>query len=66
MNEKVPVWDEEFVFKSEGNNVLDVKVMDEDQLVNEEIGNCQIDLRPILQNQKNIESIILITKSIFN
>lgn len=46
--------------------MLDVKVMDEDQLVNEEIGNCQIDLRPYLQSQNNIESTVLLNENIFN
>lgn len=55
MNEKVPVWDEQFTFKIQnGNNILDVKVMDEDQFTNDEIGNCQIDLNPYIQNRQNV------------
>lgn len=55
-----PTWHEKFTIVSEGDNILNVKVMDEDEVTDDEVGAGSIDLNQFINEQGPVESISIV------
>lgn len=49
VDQRTPSWDEEYTINPEGDNVMQVIVMDEDEVTDDEVGRGSINLTPFMQ-----------------
>ncbi|KAH9307779.1 hypothetical protein KI387_035690, partial [Taxus chinensis] len=54
-----PTWNEEFVFLiTEANCLLKLEIWDHDTIRDDKMGNAEIDLKPLMENEAKLERMV--------